>query len=53
MTQAVCVGIGIFIGMILVRLVFGFGGILGGALGGGLGAAIGIGIYTVVRNLKK
>ena len=50
--QIVCLGVGIFLGMLLVRILLGFGGILGGALGGGLGAAIGIGIYALISKSK-
>lgn len=51
--QVVCLAVGIFIGMVLVRTVLGMEGILGGALGGGLGAAIGLGIFALVNKKKQ
>ncbi|MEZ5345332.1 MAG: hypothetical protein R2681_07235 [Pyrinomonadaceae bacterium] len=50
--QVICLAIGIFLGIVLVRTVLGLGGILGGALGGGLGALLGIVIFGVISRFK-
>lgn len=50
--QIICIAVGIFIGMIFVRVVLGLGGIIGGALGGGLGALIGFGIFALINRGK-
>ncbi len=50
--QLVCFAIGIFIGMMAMRFVFGLDGILGGALGGGLGAALGMAIFALINKGK-
>lgn len=51
--QIVCIAVGVFIGFMIVRFVFGLGGIIGGALGGGLGAALGLAIYGLVNRARS
>ncbi len=50
--QVACVGAGIFIGLILMRVVFGLGGAIGGAIGGGFGAVVGLGLYALINRRK-
>jgi hypothetical protein len=41
-TRAVCIGVGVVIGLAIIRFGLGLGGALGGGLGGGLGALLGM-----------
>ena len=50
--QIVCFAVGVGIGIIVMRVLFGFGPIVGGALGGGLGAAFGMGVYALIKKSK-
>lgn len=51
--RLVCLVIGVFIGLFLMRFVFQMSGMIPGAIAGGGGALLGMFIYAVILGLKN